>query len=197
MPIQENEKTQSRGQIALILLLGVVSLLAISATPFLDLADQKGKQVPGISEEFRPFVIAVPAGTAFLGLLALGAGLLGRRFGFPSLFLLYLTSLISSGLLFLALFAFREQWNHVVNLRDKIAQFPNDKVVEGVDLSLRPYLWVGLVGAILACLSFVLATVVIHRRFASRLIAFFFLGGVASLGAVWIYWDALEIYFRF
>ncbi len=190
---EDKSRQQTRWPAILFLLFGIVSLLAISTTPFLDGAVYQGEKGKGIRDDLRDYVMAVPAGGAVIALLALMGGLVGKRFGFSSLFLVYMTTLLSAGILFLALFSFREEWRLYAKYSDSVAELQGKGRVDAVDVSMGTYLWVAAGGAIAACVSFVLAAVFMHRRSWCRLVAFFFLGGVATLGAVWVYRVELHI----
>jgi hypothetical protein len=181
----------------------MLSLGAISSTPFLEVGQLNAtgdfekfygaRKGEGIKEDMKMYVMTVPAGGAVLVFLALLAGLVGRGFGFLSLFLVYLTGLLCAVLLFLAVYTFRGQSQEF----DKVVQNASLKKEKGAKGDIQPtmgqFLWAGLGGAVGASLSMILAALLIHHRWWSRVLSFLFLGGVTALGVVWVYRKELGI----
>jgi hypothetical protein len=188
---------------ALCLVLGMLSLGAVGATPFLepgellateDMAKEIGsRHIEGIREDVKPYVIGIPAGVASLVLLSLVIGLASGRFGLPSLFLVYLSGLLAAGLLFLALFAFRQEWGAFQGIQSRVEALRAQGSTGGLEPQLGPFVLAGLGGAVGASAFLILAAVFMHRRFWSRSLGFLFLGGITALGAVWIFRDSLNI----
>jgi hypothetical protein len=202
-PDMEKPKRSFNWMAALLLLLGMLSFGAIAATPFLEAGKVNAtgdfeqrythRKLIGVKEDLHLYVMAVPAGGATLLFLALVAGFIGRRFGFLSLFLVYMAGLLAAGLLFLVVVIFKDQCKEAAGIK-KSVEVAKSKGKQGdVDPSLGQYLWAGLGGAAGACLSTLLAAILMHRRWWGRVFAFFLLGGVASLGVVWVYHDALGL----
>jgi hypothetical protein len=181
----------------------VLCLAGVALTPFLDAGqvvatEDFGKEyaslrLEGIRPEQRLQVVAAPAGLAMLALLSLAAGLVGRRVRLPSLLLVYATTVLSSGLLFLALFVF----HHETRMKEQFDTDVAHRQAAGqrgeASYPLGPYLWAGLGGASGASLSFVLAGVVLHRQWWSRMFGFVFLAALPCLAAVWVYRTELGI----
>jgi hypothetical protein len=195
-----------------LLFLGILSLGAVAATPYLDIGkveptggfvpDYAGRKLEGIKREFEPYVTGVAGGVAGLGFLSLLIGLITRRVGFVSLFLLYVATLLAAAMLFLALSSFRDQLTDKKKLEDRVERAKEAGKQGDVEVSLGQFLYAGLAGTAGACLFFTLAAVVMHRRWWSRILGFLFLGAASSLGAVWIYRkelgiEALEQYLPF
>jgi hypothetical protein len=188
---------------AVLLLLGIVSLGLISATPFLavgkinatgDFVEYYGaREGEGIKPDMKMYVMTVPAGGAALVFIALLAGFIAGRFGFPSLFLVYLTGVLSVALLFLTLHEFRRQSMDWAKIVERVEHAKSQGRQGDVNPSLGQFLWAALGGSAGACLSMIFAAVLMHRRWWSRVFAFLFLGGMAALAAVWVYREELGI----
>jgi hypothetical protein len=180
----------------ILVLLGMLSLGAFAATPYLEegrippsgvFAHDVGSQRRiGIDPEHGFYITCAGAAVAAGALLCLLAALVGRGFGFVSLFLLYLTTIASAGLLFYATFWFRGEMNHLAKLEKSVAE-GDITINRGQQL----YAFAGGAGG--ACLTFLLAAVLIHRRWWSRLLGFLFLGFFIALGPVWNYRTELGI----
>jgi hypothetical protein len=186
-----------------LVVLGMLSLGAVSASPYLEMATTPatgefaqdiGAQPPrGIPDEQAAWVTWGSAGVAAGALLCLLAGLVAGRFGFASVFLLYLTTLASAGIFFLGTFYFRNETKMLDRVREKVE---NRKALgtKG-DVTVNPgqqvYALAG--GAAAACLAFLLAAVLMHHRWWSRLLGFVFLGFFIALGPVWVYRAELGI----
>jgi hypothetical protein len=159
---------------ALVYVLGVVSLLAVCAAPFL----------PGVSAEFTGpgaanlsarrqatfkedkilFVIALPAAAAGLALAGLLAGLFRRRFSVPTLLLTYPAAILSLVILILATVAFR-------TIPESLAAEAQASIkTPGVQVTVKPgidlYTAVAAAGA--AALFLLIAVVLTLRRTWSR-----------------------------
>jgi hypothetical protein len=147
----------------------------------------------GIKEDYKPYVIGIPAGGAGLVLLSLVIGLIARRFGFVSLFLVYLSALLSAGLLFQALFTFREEAKTFRNIQGRVEKMHEKGATGEVAAPIGPFFFAGFGGAVGASVFLTLAGVLMHRRWWSRSLGFLFLGGVNALAAVWIYRETLGI----
>jgi hypothetical protein len=202
-PEPEKPKKSFSWLAALLLLIGMLSFGAIAATPFLDAGSVNGtgdfereyanRKLIGIKEDQRLYVMAVPAGGATLLFLALVAGFIARRFGFLSLFLVYMAGLLAAGLLFVVVVIFKDQSKEAAGIKKRV-ELAKSKGKQGdVDPFLGQYLWAGLGGSAGACLSTLLAAIFMHRRWWIRIFAFFLLGGIASLGVVWIYHEDLGL----
>jgi hypothetical protein len=189
---------------ALLLLLAMLSFGAIAATPFLEVGKANGtgdfaleygeRKFEGIREDYKLYVMAVPAGGAALVFLALLAGIVGRQFGFLSQFLVYLSALLAAAFVFLAVYIYRDQSHEIADILKRVEGLKQSQRKQGdVDPSLGQYLWVGLGGAAGASLFLILAAIVMHRRWWSRVLCFLFLGGVTALVVVWVYRKELGI----
>lgn len=201
--IQATKKRKFSRLTALVILLGMLGLGAVSAAPYLqpprlegsgEMGKDIGGDLPrGVREDHALYVTLFPAGVAAFGLLALLAGLLAGRFEFASLFLIYLATVGSAIILLLALFPFRTELNAMAKVQD----LANQRKANGVEGSLTIHhgqqLFAIAGGAALACAMFVLAALLIHRRWWSRLLGFVFLGAIVAVGPVWVYRNELGI----
>jgi hypothetical protein len=188
---------------AALLVLGILSLGGIAAMPFLegatveasgDFAEQYASvEAEGVKDEARPFVLGIPVGVAGLAFLSLLIGVEARRFGSTSLFLVYLSALMSAGLLFLALFSFQDQWQACETIRHQVEADKEHGMAGDVTASVGPYLYAGLGGAVGASLCFLLAAVVMHKRWWARSISFLIHAGAPAVAAVWVFRAELGI----
>src|SRR5262249_46373570 len=105
-PVKEKPKKHFSWMAVLLIVLGILSLGAISAAPFLpgqelETTGNMGKFIPKpqrIEESASgiggsEFIMAAPGGVALFAFLSLLIGLITRRFGFLNLFLIYLAVL--------------------------------------------------------------------------------------------------------
>jgi hypothetical protein len=189
--------------VALLLLVGMVSLGALAVTPFLDVGKinptgvfvkEYGERQGERNDDLKMYVMAVPSGGAVLVFIALLAAFVGRQFGFLSLLLVYLTGLLSAALLFLALHAYRTQDQEWAKIVQRVER---KKMAESLQGNVQPNvgdrLLVSVGGTVGASLSLLLAALLIHRRWSSRIVTFFILGGIMALVVVWIYRQELGI----
>jgi hypothetical protein len=190
----------------LLLLLGVLSLGAFAAAPFLPpptitATGQLANMLPsgkgmGIQDDFIPYVIGAPAVVAGIILLTLLLGVLGKRFGGFHLFLLYLSVPASAFLLLLGLTWYHketEPTGNIPTLKGR-AERLREKGTEGeltISEGFQYYAMAG--GAAAACLFFALAGVFMHRRWWSRILGFFFLAFWPALVAAWVYQTELGL----
>jgi hypothetical protein len=181
---------------AVFLVLGMLSLGAVAATPFLDVGefeatgvfatDYGSRKPEGIKKEFKTWVMAVPGGIAGMALLSLLAGMILKRFGIVSLFLVWLATVGSAGLLFIALTSFRNETRNKEKIEESVAKGQETGKSGEVTITLGQYLYAGLGGAAGACLFFVLAGVAMLRRWWGRMLGFLFLASVPALLVTWI-----------
>jgi hypothetical protein len=202
-PDAEKPRRKFSWSAAALLVLAMLSFGAIAVTPFLDIGrvNATGYFKPvyeqrtfrALKQDQEQYVIAAPSVGAALVFLALVAGIVARRFAFLSVFLVYLSALLAAALLLIATLAFRDQSNEVTKLVQQVAEAKQKGRAGDIDPTLGQYLWVGLGGAVGASLSLILAAVVMHRRWWSRVLGFLFLAGVTALGVVWVYRQELNI----
>ncbi len=202
-PDAEKPKKAFSWLAAMLLVLAMLFFGAITTTPYLPIGGvtatgyfkpiYEQRTFRAMKEDQELYVIAVPAGGAALVFLALLVGIITRRFGFLSLFLVYVSALLAAALLFVAVYAFHDQSEEIARIRERVVDAKLKGKAGDVDLSLGQYLWVGLGGAVGASLSLILAAVVMHRRWWSRVLSFLFLAGVTALGVVWLYRKELNI----
>jgi hypothetical protein len=202
-PDAEKPKKMFSWLAALLLVLAMLSFGAIAATPYLPIGGvtatgyfkpiYEQRTFRAMKEDQELYVMAAPAGAAALVFLALLVGIITRRFGFMSQFLVYVSALLAAALLFVAVYAFHDQSEEIGRIRERVADAKLKGKAGDVDLSLGQYLWVGLGGAAGASLSLLLAAVLMHRRWWSRVLCFLFLGGVTALEVVWLYRKELNI----
>ncbi|MFO0841309.1 MAG: hypothetical protein U0797_02775 [Gemmataceae bacterium] len=153
----------------------------------------EGKQPKGIDPQYAPIVTGVAGGVAAACLLSL----LSWRLGFLSRVLLYLGTIGSAVLLFAGVSVFRSE---SLILRALLAIVDREKQAGAAGEAspwLGPQLYAAVGGAGLACLCLLLAAIVLHRRWWSRMLAFVVLGAVVAFGPVWAFREELGIRGRF
>lgn len=188
---------------AALVLLGVVGLGSVAASPYLDrptvgatgemATKLEGKQPKGIDPQYASIVTGVAGGVAAACLLSL----LTWRLGFLSRVLLYLGTIGSAVLLFVGVSVFRSE---SLILRALLAIVDREKqggTAGEASPWLGPQLYAAVGGAGLACLCLLLAAIVLHRRWWSRMLAFVVLGAVVAFGPVWAFREELGIRGRF
>jgi hypothetical protein len=200
-PAETKPKKHFSWLAVLLMLLGIASLGAIAAAPYLQRADliATGDLVnilpkPNVIDEASiPYVAGAPGVVAVLALLSLLMGLVTRRFGILNLFLLYLSLLCSAFLLLVALDRFHRDTKAIADLNKVIDKYKEQgkqgdaEVITGMQsLALAG-------GAAGACVFFTLAGVCMHRRTWSRMLGFMFLAFWPALVAAWVYRTELGI----
>jgi hypothetical protein len=188
---------------ALCLLLGMLSLGAVAATPYLDPGELAAsgdvvkalptRAIEGIKEDVKPYVIGIPAGAAGLVLLSLLVGLVSGRFGLASLFLVHVSGLVAAALLFLALAVYQQEATSFHVIQEHAQTLRAQGATGEVAPPLGPFVFAGLGGAVGASVLLVLAAVLMHRRWWSRSLGFLWLGGITALAAVWTFKESLGI----
>jgi hypothetical protein len=185
----------------LLLALGILSLGAFAAAPYLegpslelsgDFATRTAlkKQLEGIPSEWALYVAGAAGVTGLIALVCLLSGLIARRFDVLSLFLLYLAVLCSAFLLLSGLEKYNKELGPngtMAKLKENIQKLKESGVQGDAVPSpgLQYYAMAG--GAAGACLFFVLAGLFMHRRWWSRILGFFFLLFWPALMAVWAF----------
>jgi hypothetical protein len=185
----------------LFLVLGLLSLGAVSAAPFLPGPDLERTRdfvqlLPGpqgIDLEAVPQVAGAPGVVALFALLCLLLGLAGKRFGFVHLRLLDLAILGSAFLLLCGLEGVHREMKDVATLQERIEQF-KEEGTKGDAVPVHGLQFPMLAGgAGTACLCFTLAGTFVRRRWWSRTLAFFVLAFWPALMATWVFRQELGV----
>jgi hypothetical protein len=182
---------------AALVLLGMAGLGLVIAAPYLPKPELAGaaeageegsmRNPKGIEAgEFHHFLQMLAPGVAAGALLCLLTALVMRRFDFPSLLLLYLTTVGAALVLLLALHTYRGEAKIVQRVRE-LAERRSAAGQGGVTMEPGWQLHALLGGAAGACALFLLAAVVVHRRWWSKLLGFLVLGLVIAAVPAWVY----------
>ena len=185
----------------LCLVLGILSLGGVAAAPFLPGPDltttgEFGKTLNkprGIDEQLVTYVYGAPGVVALFAVLTLLLGLVGKRFGFLNLMLLYLAVLLAAVLLLFGLEWLHRETKAMADLQVTIEKF-QERGTKGDATPIPGMQLTAIVaGAAGACLFLALAGVFMHRRWWSRILGFFFLIFWPLLAAAWVYRTELGI----
>lgn len=176
---------------ALLVFLGTLSLGAVAAAPYLPAPSEESAGDPsknisatkqrGISPQHVFFIQIAPACVAAGALLTLLTAMITRQFAFPSVFLLYLTTVGTAIIGLLLLNIYRDDMSNL----DKEIQALELRAKGPVkfDKGLQLYALGG--GTVGAAAMFTLAIVVVHRRLWSKFLGLLF--AVALFGLVGVY----------
>jgi hypothetical protein len=188
---------------ALLVLLGMLGMGAVSAAPYLPKPSITGtggfeksigsQKFEGNDPEFSTWLTVLAPCVAGGGLLCLLAGLIRRRFEFPSLAFLYIAAVAGAIVLLLSLLLYYNTSNQLAGLQ-RAVDHSKERGTQG-DVTLNPGLQHYAVagGAITGCLFFILAAVVMHRRWWSRILCVLFLSSFVGFAIGWIYQEELGI----
>jgi hypothetical protein len=187
-----------------LVVLGMFALGAVIAAPYLtkpsiqasgEFVNDIGQQeMKGIEAENLFYLPVLPACLIGGAVLCLIATLVARQFAFPSLLLLYLTTIGSALLLLLALTYYRGETRTMEKLTKAIADRKQSGKSQGdatVDKGQQLYALAG--GALAACVCFILAGVVAHRKWWSRILCLLFLGLFVAVAMGYVYQNELGI----
>ena len=182
---------------ALLIVLGMAGLGLVIAAPKLPKPEATGtgdyendkifRSIKGIEDhQLREYLQWLAPSVAAGALLALITALLTRRFDFPSLLLIYLTTAGASLVLLLALKTYSSEMTNLTNVEKGAERRKATSQGEyTIDKGLQLYALAG--GAIGACGAFLLAAVAAHRRWSSKLVGFVALAAMIAMAPVWVY----------
>lgn len=197
-PAPESDEKPARAFswfVFLVLLLATLSVGGVLGGMFLDgptiicsgeFASRYSKvKLDGLGDEQGPIYLGLAGGLTGMGVLALLAGFVGKRFGMVSGLLSYLAVLLGGLLLFLTVDFYQKQ-QALADKWDRTFEHAKDKGVSGdASYDLGPRLKLALGGSAAGSFFFLLAAVLIHRRWWSRLLCFVLLGLYLGIGLVW------------
>jgi hypothetical protein len=158
------EKRKFSRTAAIFYILGILSLLAVCAAPFLTDAERAASAdppVPVYAKEILPIIVAIPGTLAGLVLVGLLAGMITGRLGSLTLVFTYPAALLSTAMLVLATMIFR-QWIG--------SSFQTESWVSAFQATLYPamHLYVAIVGAAAATLFLMVGVIWTLRRLWTR-----------------------------
>lgn len=183
---------------ALLLVLAMAALGLVWAAPYLPKPEARGSAGPegeaaalalkGLEDhQFHGHLQALAPCVAGGALLCLLAALVARRFDFPSLLLLYLTTAGAALVLLLALKSYSGE-AEILSRAEELAERRRAADGQGqftLDRGLQLPALVG--GAAGACLLLLLTAAAVHRRWWSKLLGVVLLGGLIALAPAWVY----------
>jgi hypothetical protein len=177
--------------------IGILGVAAICTTPYIgqpsatltgDLPKMVGGRmdVKAYKEDFKIFVLAVPAAVAVVALLGLLAAAFTRQYSIIPLFTTYLAWLASMGLVLMAFANWDARAKDIKETEKLIASFKQHGTVGDATVSMGYYVWIALAGALAGALLFALAIFLMHKRRVSRIIfiVVFLLASLAVGGIV-------------
>jgi hypothetical protein len=188
-----------------LLLLGILSLGAVSAAPYLETASVTTTgdfaRSPWVKPQFIPtdmevYVMSAPAAAAGPAVLCLLLALIMRRFRFIHLGLLYVSLLAAAVLFFVALTWYHRETSvggpiHAIEKMIAERKGRGDQGDATLSLGLQAYALLAGTGG--ACVFFLLTALFMHKRWWSRILGFFFLAFWPALLAAWVYSKELGI----